>query len=311
MTRYWPMLLTLAAIWGASYLFIKVAVEDVEPGPMMAARLLSAGLVLLGYLVWRTGARSATAQLAASWRPALVLGAINAAIPFWLVGWGEKHVDSSIAGIAQATLPIFVLVLGLRFLPHEPVGPRRLAGIGLGILGVAVLTGFNPDGGWWAVAGTLAVVLSSVLYATGGVYGQLLVRSVSGPVLATGSLLAGGVYLLPIALLQLPGETPGWQAIGSIAALSLLGTAFAQLVLYRMLRLYGSGRLSLVTYLMPGFAVVYGALLLDEPVSVAAIGGLALILGGVALGSGAVRGLRGEPILRPGDDERLDPPRAA
>lgn len=289
MTRYWPMLLTLAAVWGASYLFIKVAVEDVEPGPMMATRLLSAGLVLLGYLVWRVGLRPALTQLAAAWLPALVLGAINAAIPFWLIAWGEKHVDSSIAGIAQATLPIFVLLLGLRFLRHEPVGAGRLAGVALGMLGVAVLTGFNPDGGWWAVAGTLAVVLSSVSYAAGGVYGQLRVRSVSGPVLATGSMLAGGVYLLPLALLQLPDEVPGLKAIGSIAALSLLGTALAQLLLYRMLRLYGSGRLSLVTYLMPGFAVVYGALLLDEQVSAAALGGLGLILAGVALGSGAVR----------------------
>ena len=289
MSRYGPMLLTLAAVWGASYLFIKVAVDEVEPAPMMAIRLLGAAVVLSAYLLWRTGTRRAVSDLRAAWRPAVVLGAINAAAPFWLVAWGEKHVDSSIAAIAQATVPIFVLVLGLRFLPHERVGAGRLMGVGLGLLGVAVLAGFNPVGGAEAVVGTLAVVLASLSYAAGGVYGQKRVRSVSGPVLATGSMLAGGLILLPLALLQLPASSPSAEAWGSIAALTLAGTAFAQLLLYRMLRLHGSAKVSLVTYLMPGFAIVYGALLLDEPITAAVIGGLALILAGVALGSGAVR----------------------
>jgi drug/metabolite transporter (DMT)-like permease len=290
MTRYGPMLLTLAAIWGASYLFIKVAVDDgIEPAPMMAVRLLVAAVMLAGYLVWRLGAQQAVADLREAWRPALVLGAINAAIPFWLIAWGEQRIDSSIAAIAQATVPIFVLLLGLRFLPHERVGAGRLVGVALGMVGVAVLAGFNPIGGAGAVIGTLAVVVSSLSYAAGGVYGQKRVRSVSGPVLATGSMLAGGLILLPLALFQLPDHTPSLEAAGSIAALTVVGTAMAQLLLYRMLRLHGSAKVSLVTYLMPGFALVYGALLLDEPITAAVLGGLALILAGVALGSGAVR----------------------
>jgi drug/metabolite transporter (DMT)-like permease len=286
MTRYWPLLLLLAAIWGASYLFIKVAVEDIEPAPMMAMRALGAGIVLASYLAVSLGVRRGAAEVAASWRPALVLGAFNAAIPFWLVAWGEKHIDSSVAGIAQSTVPIFTFLLALRFLPHEHVGPTRVAGVALGFLGVAVLAGFDPRGGWMAVAGTLAVVLSSLSYASSGVYGQLRVQTVSGPVLATGSMLVGGLILLPFALFQLPSSVPDVEAIASIVALTLLGTAVAQLILFRVLRLYGSRRLSLVTYLMPGFAVAYGAVLLDEPVGVAAIGGLALILAGVALASG-------------------------
>src|SRR5918999_2231113 len=186
MTRYWPLLFLLASIWGASYLFIKVAVEDVEPAPMMAFRAFGAGLVLAGYLVVSRGARRAAAEVAESWRPAVVLGTINAAIPFWLIAWGEKHVDSSVAGIAQATVPIFVFLLALRFLPHEHVGPARAAGVALGLAGVAVLAGFDPRGGWLAVAGTLAVVLSSLSYASSGIYGQRRVAHTSGPVLATG-----------------------------------------------------------------------------------------------------------------------------
>jgi drug/metabolite transporter (DMT)-like permease len=281
------MLLLLAAIWGGSYVLIKVAVEDVEPAPMMAFRALGAGVMLAVYLALTVGTRRAVNEVTTHWRPALVLGVLNAALPFWLVAWGEKHVDSTVAGIAQATVPIFTFLLALRFLPHEPVGAARVGGVALGFLGVVVLAGFDPSGGWMAVAGTLAVVVSSLSYASAGIFGQLRVQTVAGPVLATGSMLVGGLILLPLALFQLPSSWPDVEAVASILALTVFGTAFAQLVLFRILRLYGSRRLSLVTYLMPGFAIVYGALLLDEPVSAAALGGLALILGGVALASGA------------------------
>ena len=293
-SRYWPLLLLLAAIWGASYLFIKLAVEDIEPAPMMAARTLVAGAILAAYLVATVGPERTKQELRAGWRPALVLGVINAAIPFWLVAWGEKHVDSSVAGIAQSTVPIFTFLVAARFVPGEHVGLLRAAGVVVGLLGVAVLAGLDPRGGWWAVAGTLAVVLSSLSYAFGGVYGQLRVRTVAGPVLATGSMLAGGLLLLPIALFQLPASVPSGEAIGGLLALTLLGTALGQLILFRMLRLYGSRRVSLVTYLIPGFALAYGAVFLSEPVTAAAVGGLVLILVGVALGSGErLRGVRG------------------
>jgi drug/metabolite transporter (DMT)-like permease len=298
MTRYWPNLIVLAAFWGASYLFIKVAVEDIEPAPMMAIRLLGAAAALLAYVVWRMGFATALTHLRRAWRATLVLGVINASLPFWLIAWGEKHIDSSIAAIAQATVPIFVLLLGLRFLPQERVTRARLGGVAVGILGVGVLTGLNPGGGWWAVAGTLAVVLSSVSYAAGGVYGQLRVAAVPGPVLAAGSMLFGGLILLPFGLLQLPNEVPGWEASASLAALTVLGTVLAQLILYRVLRLHGSAKLSLVTYLMPGFAVVYGALLLDEHITAGMLLGLVLILFGVGVASGKIHLGRAALALR-------------
>ena len=102
-------------------------------------------------------------------------------------------------------------------------------------------------------------------------------------------MLVGGLILLPFALFQLPASVPSLEATASVLALSLLGTAFAQLMLFRMLALHGSARLSLVTYLMPGFALVYGAVILDEAITASMLVGLALILGGVALASGAVR----------------------
>jgi drug/metabolite transporter (DMT)-like permease len=280
------MLVLLGAIWGASYLFIKVALEDVEPAPMMAFRGLGAGLILAIYLVTTIGSGKAYAELRRNWRALFVLGAINAAIPFWLVAWGETRIDSSVAGIAQSTVPIFTFLLAMRFLPHEVVGPARIVGVALGFAGVAVLVGFEPRGGWFSAAGALAVVLASLSYAFGGIYGQLRVATVAGPVLAAGSMLAGGLILLPLAVLQFPTATPSARAVASLLALTIVGGAFAQLMLFRMLRLFGSRRLSLVTFLVPGFAVVYGAVILDEPLTGAALGGLALILTGVGLASG-------------------------
>jgi drug/metabolite transporter (DMT)-like permease len=287
--RYWPMLLLLAGVWGASYLFIKVAVDDIAPAPMMAARTLIAAAVLLAFIVGRFGRPRAFEELRGAWRQCLVLGVLNAALPFWLIAWGEQHIDSGLAAVVQASVPIFNALLVLKFLPHERLSATRAFGLAVGLVGVAVVTGIHPEGGSLAVLGALAVVGSSLSYASAGVYGQRAVHGTPGPVLATGSMLAAGVILLPFALFQLPQSVPSLEATASLLALALLGTALAQLVLFRMLALHGSSRLSLVTYLMPGFALVYGAVLLDEEITPTILVGLGLILGGVALASGAVR----------------------
>ena len=297
MNRYWPLLLLLASVWGASYLFIKVAVDGgFEPAPLMCVRAAIGAAILFGYLARTLGRRRALAELRGSWRQWAVLGFIGTAIPFWLVAWGETHVDSGIAAVAQSTVPLFTVLLGLRFLPHEPLTRGRLLGFVLGLVGVAVLAGGHPGGGWWSVVGTLAVVLSSVAYACGGVIGQRSMSNTPGPVLATGAMISAAVSLLPLALVQTPTSTPDGDAILSLLALAVLGTAFAQLVMYRLIHLVGARKMSLVTYLMPGFALVYGAVLLDEPVTVPVLAGLGLILAGVALGSGTIGAARREPV---------------
>jgi drug/metabolite transporter (DMT)-like permease len=286
MRSYWPLLLTLAAMWGASYLFIKLAVDDIPPAAMTEIRVLLAGLLLFAYLSLRVGTGRAVAELRAAWKPCLVLGVINAALPMGLVAWGETHVDSSIAGIAQSTVPIFTFLLAAKFLPHEPVGALRVAGVALGFVGVSVLAGFEGDAGFWAIAGTLAVVLSSLSYASGGVYGQLQVHDIAGPVLAAGNMLAAAVVLLPLAIADPPTQAPGAAAVAGLTGLILIPTFAGQLLLFRILRLHGSRKLSIVTYLMPIFAVVYGAVLLDEAVTGAMMVGFALIVVGAALASG-------------------------
>jgi drug/metabolite transporter (DMT)-like permease len=286
MRSYWPLILLLAAMFGASYLFIKVAVEDIPPAAMTEIRVLVGGLLLLGYLVWRMGGARAVSELRAAWRASLVLGIINGAVPMGLVAWGETHIDSSVAAIAQSTIPIFTFLIAARYLPHERVGPRRIVGVAVGFAGVAVLAGFDTETSWWAIAGTLAVVISSLSYACGGVYGQLQIRDIPGPVLATGNMLAAALVLAPLTILDPPTAVPRATALLGLLGLILIPTFAGQLLLFRILRLYGSRKLSIVTYLMPAFAVVYGAVLLDEPVTAAIVAGFTLVLIGAALASG-------------------------
>jgi drug/metabolite transporter (DMT)-like permease len=285
--RYLPPVLVLAAVWGASYLFIKVGVRDFQPPTLMAARLVIAFVPLFVYVAaTRGGVRSAALEIAGAWREGLVLGLLSAAIPFTLIAWGEKHIDSGVAGVVQASLPVFTALLAIRFVPSERPTALRVAGIAFGLVGVGVLTGVDPGHGWLAVVGTLAVVLSSLSYAAGGLYGQSRTKRLSGPILAAATTFYGALVLLPWGLAELPGHAPGWKPVASLLALALAGTALAQLLLFHVLRLHGAAKVSLVTYLMPSFALFYGATILDEPLRWSALAGLALILLGVALGSG-------------------------
>jgi drug/metabolite transporter (DMT)-like permease len=277
-------------------MFIKVAVDEIEPTAMMFLRVVLAAAVLVPILFATVGARRALADIRSMGWGAFVVGLLNMSLPFVLIAWGEKHIDSGIAAIANASVPIFVALLALRFNPGERVRGLRLAGILVGFAGVGVLAGLNPEGGWWAVAGTLAVVVASLSYAASNHYVQHRFALTAPLVITAASCLAGALILLPFAAVQVPDETPSWEALASVAVLGILGTAIALLFFYRMLSSYGATRASLVTYLLPPTALLYGALILDEPITLNAVLGLALILAGVALGSGLFRFPRREPL---------------
>jgi drug/metabolite transporter (DMT)-like permease len=289
---YLPLLISLAAIWGASFMFIKVADRELEPTTLMFGRTLLAALLLFAFLASRVGARGAGTQLRRAGFAPFALGVVTAALPFTLIAWGETHVDSGVAAIANASMPIFVALLALRFQHSERSTGLRLAGILVGIAGVVVLAGVNPRGGWWAAAGTLAVVAASVAYAVGSLWAQRIMERQAALVVTTASLVGAALVLLPFGLAQLPDSMPGWKAIGSVVALGVAGTAIGQLIYYRMIETDGSARTSLVTYLLPVTALFYGASLLGEPITVEELVGLVLILAGVALGSGMVRAAR-------------------
>src|SRR3989440_3581777 len=280
-------------------MFIKVADRAFEPTSMILLRLVIASAIVFVALVAQRGGRSAVADVRRLGWQGFGLGVVNAAVPFTLIAWGEKHIDSGVAAIANASMPIFVVLLAIRFKPSETVRGLRLVGFLVGLVGVGVLTGVHPQGGWWGVAGTLAVVVASVSYAVGSLWGQRLIHRTSGFVLSASSMIGGLIVLLPIGLAQLPSDVPGWKESGSVVALAVIGTAVAQIILFRVLRSDGAARVSLVTYLLPMTALIYGVLLLGEPLTWQELAGMTLILGGVALGSGAVRLPRRAPIAAP------------
>jgi drug/metabolite transporter (DMT)-like permease len=282
--QYAFFLFVLGAIWGSSYLFIKVGVRDLSPAALIEIRLACAAPLLVAVAVRRAGWRA----LWAARREGVVLGVINAAIPFTFIAWGEKHVDSGVAAVANSSVPIFVAILAVWFVPSERSHGWRLVGGALGLVGVSVLAGVHPAGGWSGAAGTGAIILASVAYAAANLYAGRRMH-VGGLVLATTSMLAAFVVLLPFALTSLPTHAPGWKSVGSAVALGVGATAVAQVLSYRMLRIYGSSRAVLVAYMLPAFALLYGAVFLHEPLTWQKLFGLAMILGGVGLGSGAVR----------------------
>jgi drug/metabolite transporter (DMT)-like permease len=282
---YVPLMAVLAALWGGSYLLIKIGVRGFEPATMMLVRLAVASAILVGFLAVRgdlAGLRRAPAG-------AYALGIVNAAVPFTLIAWGEKHVDSGTAAVANAGVPLFVALLAPFALRDERVTGIRLAGLGLGFGGVAWLVGLHPGTDLWFLVGTLAIVVATFSYAIGSLYGQHLVARTSGPVLATTAYLGAAAVLLAPGIAQAPHRFPGWKPVAAVLALSLLGTAVAQLLWFRLLAGYGSARSTLVSYLLPAVALVYGTVFLDESLGVAKLGAFALILLGVVVASGALR----------------------
>jgi drug/metabolite transporter (DMT)-like permease len=278
-----PPLLLLSAIWGSSYMFIKVGVRDFSPATLVELRLLLAGAVLVSFLAVRRGARSLRPALA----PGAFVGIVGMAVPFLLISWGETRVDSGVAAVATSSVPIFVALLALRFAATERASALKGVGLALGLGGVAVVAGVHPDGGWAAVVGTLAVVLAALCYAVSSLYSQRNLRIVGGVELAAASVAAGALAMLPFALVQLPGSV-GWKPLVSVIVLGVVATGIAQLLVNRLIGEHGAARTMLVNYVLPVFALLYGAAILDEPLTLAKIGGLALILLGVTLASGLV-----------------------
>ncbi len=301
MTRgYVPLLLVLALIWGSSFMFIEIAIDDLSPAATMTGRLLFASAALGAVLVAKRGFRQAVRCLRDFGWAGVVLGVISTALPFWLIAWGQTRIDSGIAAIGNASMPIFVALLAMRFARHERVTGVRAFGLVLGIIGVGVLVGVNPEGGWAGAIGTLAVILASISYAAGSLFSQHKLGDSSGLLVSTASVLWGTLVILPFGIAQGPSDMPGWGAIASVAALGLLGTALGLMMYLRLLADYGSARGSLVVYLLPVVALFYGAVFLDEPLRVTALVGLALILAGVAIASGLVRPLRRQqPVPAP------------
>lgn len=259
----------------------------------MEIRLLFAAPLLVAYCILR----GQGAELRAARREGIVLGLLGAAIPFTLIGLGERYVDSGVTAVANAAVPIFVVVIAMKVLPGERATGMRLLGVLLGLAGVALLAGVRPEGGWSGVAGTLAVVAAAPFYALATLYAQRRL-AVGSLVLATSGLVWAAVALLPLALATLPSHVPSSKTLTAAAALGLVSTGASQAVYYWMVACHGASRSALVTYTTPVFALALGAWFLGEQTTIPKLGGLALVVVGVALGAGIGRAARREPLAQ-------------
>ena len=281
--RHAGLLAALAAIWGGSYLLIKYALEDFDAPFIVLARLVLAAAVLAA--VAPRDARAALADARARPGPAALLGFIAITLPFLLITFGELEVPSGLTAVLIAPASIFVAMFAPFLDPTERVGRAAALGMGVGLSGVVVLVGVESVSTLGEFLGAMAILGSSIAYALSsfvvkGCYGHL-----SSIATSFTSIAVAALQTLPIALFTLPDHRPGLRAVLSVAALGVLGTALAFVIFYRLIAEVGAGRASLVSYLAPGVALFYGALLLDEEITVAALGGLGLILAGVALAS--------------------------
>jgi drug/metabolite transporter (DMT)-like permease len=284
MTRSRPIVLlgALALIWGSSFMFIKVADREVEPSTLILGRLWLASLTLALVVPLLADTRSIAADLRRHWRPLVVIGLLNTAVPFWLLSWGETRIDSGLASIIQASVPIFNAVLAFGFFHDERVGGRRLLGVAVGFVGVAVLVGAQPHA---KLLGALAVVGMALCYAAGGLLTRRHLSGARPHAIALGTSLVAAVAVTPAGAAQAPADLPGWKTFASIAVLGTVCTAIAYLIFFTIIARAGAGYAALVTYLVPPVALGYGAVFLDEGVGASALIGLVLILAGVTLGT--------------------------
>src|SRR6266536_33715 len=285
-SQYLLMLLALAGLWGASFMFIKIGVREIPPPTFVCLRFAIAALVLAPVVLLRLGSGVVTRTLRAEWAPLLLLGLVNSAIPITSLSWAETRIDSGLAAVLQAAAPLFTLLLALRFSRSDVVSGLRLAGLFLGFGGVALLVGAQPRGN---IVAALAVTFSALCYATGALYGSHRLAHLPPLLTTLGALTAAALSLVPFALAEPPAQVPSWKVTASLLALAIGGTAIAYVLYYALFAGAGAARSIQITYLVPAIALAYGVLLLGEPLTVSAVAGLALILTGVTFGTGVVQ----------------------
>src|SRR4051812_36537586 len=265
----------LAALWGASYLFIKIGLDDLSPAAIVFTRTALAALVLLPFAVKGGG-------MSPLWRRApslFALGAVQVAGPFLLISAGEQHIASSLAGILVASAPIFTAILAIWLDQGERLSGAGIVGVAIGIVGVGLLLGVDLGGSSAALLGGLMVVLASVGYALGGFALKRWFRGYQPLALVAGTMSASALMTLPLMLLDTPAHV-GLDTAGAMLALGLGGTGIAFVIYYTLNHAIGPTRTSLVAYVAPVFAVVYGVTLLDEDFRLTTALGIVLIVGG-------------------------------
>ena len=272
------LLLALGAIWGSSFLFIKIVVTEVSVLTFVAWRLVLTSVVLWLLLLFR---RETIPRSRLVWASFAVMGLLGGLLPYALISWGEVHISSGLAALLQATMPLFTVVLAHFLSPDERMTPLRISGVIIGFGGVGLL--LLPDlrqGLHATLLGQLAVVLASLCYAGTSVFARRCLRGQSPLASTAGQMTTGALVALPLAMmLEQPFQiSPSLPALASWLALALLGTVVAYVLYYTLLRRTSATFASMVTYLVPVNGLMLGALVLDEPLSGNIVLSLALIL---------------------------------
>ncbi|MFT7724197.1 MAG: DMT family transporter [Roseateles sp.] len=287
-------LVLLAALWGASFLFMRLGAHEFGAIPLAAARVGLASALLLPLLA----ARGQLAGLRRHWRGLLLVGALNSALPFALFSFAALSLSAGLASIVNATTPLWTALVAFAWLGRR-LTPWRVLGLALGFAGVAFLAwdqaGFKPGAGRSGHAGLWAIAACASATLCYGVAANATQRFLSAApplTVAAGSQAASTLLLaLPAAWLW-PAQPPGALAWGSALGLALLCTALAYILFFRLMSRVGPTNTVSVTFLIPLFAILWGALFLREPVTAQMLAGGAIVLAGIALALGVVGGRR-------------------
>lgn len=284
-------LLLLASIWGCSFLFIKVAVEDDALSPMQVVlSRVVLGAVAVGVIV--VGRHGRLPRDVTTWLHLAVVGVFANIAPFFLFAWGEQHVDSGLAGIYNAATPLFTLLVAMAALPEERPSHARLTGLVVGFLGVVVVLAPWRGVGGSTMTGQLACLVAAACYGVAIVYTRRFLsnRGCSSLVLAGGQLICSSVLMLLAVPLWATGRPQLTAEITlSLLALGALGTGVAYLIFYRLIGEVGATTASTVTYVVPVVAVALGVIALGERIGWNDFAGAAVVVLGIALAEGRLR----------------------
>lgn len=289
--RDWAMLAALSVIWGGSFFFTGIAVKELPPFTIVAARV---GLAALALLV---GLRIAGIPMPRSpkvWAAFFGMGLMNNMIPFSLIVWGQGHIASGLASILNATTPLFGVVVAHLLTRDEKMTGGRLAGTIVGFAGVALMIGPSALSGLGShLMAELAVLGAALSYSLAGIFGRRFKAMGINPIVtATGQISASAVLMIPLALFSDKSWTlpiPSVPTIAAIVAIALISTALAYIIFFRILASAGATNLMLVTFLIPVSAILLGWLFLGEVLATQHFIGMATIIVGLVLIDGRLQ----------------------
>ena len=272
-------LVLLAALWGGSFLFMRIAVPEWGPIWLSELRVLLGGLLLLP-LVWRRGLGT---ELRRHARPLMVVGFLNSALPFTLLSFTSLFLPAGTTAILNSTVPFFGIIVAFLWL-KEPLTVERVGGVILGFMGVVTLVGLREAALTPELLLAVATgVMAAISYAIAAPYVRLKLQGVPTLVVATGTLLSAAACLVPLLPFTRPQQMPHNAALLAVLALALLSTSLAYLLYFHLIEQVGSTQALMVAYLIPLFAIVWGAMLLEEPITRSMLLGCGLILMGTAI----------------------------